>query len=55
MYGRKHEKEARIKLEQILGAEITDPKKFIDKGEHKLIGFKDSYRIDGKVEFDYYD
>jgi len=35
-YGRKHEKDAIHKLEQILGQDISPPKKFIDK-EHKFL------------------
>jgi hypothetical protein len=31
-YGRLHEKEARRKLEQILGLQINDAKKVVDKG-----------------------
>ena len=34
-YGRQHEKEARRKLEQILGLQIAEAKKVIDKGRRR--------------------
>ena len=48
-YGREHEKDAKKKLEQILGVEISPAGKFVDKNNKYLLTVPDGLIGDNKI------
>ena len=52
-YGKLHERDAVKKLENILGLEIKEPKKFIDKGDHKAKTWYRLYTVQGNISNDW--